>query len=57
MKKFTSFIKNKAAAVAEKKSSSFVMLAGVCFLMIAGLYLYMIFAGMASAPSFAYSEF
>ncbi len=57
MKKFTSFIKNKAAALAEKKSSSFIMLAGLCFMMVAGLYLYMMFAGMASAPSFAYSEF
>ena len=33
------------------------MYAGIFFGIMGGLYLYMIFAGMAKAPNFTYSEF
>lgn len=57
MKGLTNFLQKKAVAIKNKVSKNYLMYAGIFFGIMVGLYLYMIFAGMAKAPNFTYSEF
>ena len=54
MKKFTNSIINRAKKLFTKE---YFIYTGLFFAMMVGIYLYMIFAGMASTPAFTYSEF
>lgn len=38
-------------------TKEYIVYTGLFFLLMAGLYVYMIYAGMASAPKFAYAGF
>lgn len=57
MKGLTNFLQKKAVAIKNKASKNYLMYAGIFFGIMVGLYLYIIFAGMAKAPNFTYSEF
>ena len=57
MKGLTNFLQKKAVAIKNKASKNYLMYAGIFVGIMVGLYLYMIFAGMAKAPNFTYSEF
>ena len=57
MKGLTNFLQKKAVAIKNKASKNYLMYAGIFYGIMVGLYLYMIFAGMAKAPNFTYSEF
>lgn len=53
MKKLTGFLQRAKTLI----SKEYLMYTGLFFILMAGLYAYMIYAGMASAPKFAYAEF
>ena len=53
MKRLTGFLQKAKTFV----TGEYVIYTGIFFLLMAGLYAYMIYAGMASAPKFAYAEF
>lgn len=57
MKGLTNFLQRKAVAIKNRASKNYLMYAGIFFGIMVGFYLYMIFAGMAKAPNFTYSEF
>ncbi len=53
MKRLTGFLQKAKGLI----SKEYLVYTGLFFLLMAGLYAYMIYAGMASAPKFAYAEF
>lgn len=53
MRKLTGFLQRAKTLI----SKEYLMYTGLFFILMAGLYAYMIYAGMASAPKFAYAEF
>ena len=57
MKGLTNFLQKKAVAIKNRASKNYLVYAGIFFGIMVGLYLYMIFAGMAKVPNFTYSEF
>ncbi|MDY6037626.1 MAG: hypothetical protein SPI74_01300 [Eubacterium sp.] len=58
MKVLTNFLqKTIATAKNHGVSKEFLTYTGIFLGLMVGLYLYMVFAGMAKAPNFTYSEF